>query len=94
MHLKLKALYFVQNILRPKPLLELCIKGVTIEQAKLLLADQLSRPCQIDKVVVKMGRGMSVIERCSAFSHNNCQDPVTNPGLRSEKQSLNQLSHE
>jgi hypothetical protein len=35
---------------------------------------------------------------CQVYQVSNhtpvCQDPVTNPGLRSEKQSLNQLSHE
>jgi hypothetical protein len=35
-----------------------------------------------------------IIETQSLERVWNCQDPVTNPGLRSEKQSLNQLSHE
>ena len=68
-HLKLKALYSVKNIiLRPKPQLELCLNGVTIdlvEEAELLditLDYQLSCSSHIDKVVVKMGRGMSVIK--------------------------------
>jgi hypothetical protein len=59
--------------LRLKPQLDLCIKGVTIEQveeAELLrgtLDGQLSWSSHIDKVVVKMGRGMSVIKICNAF---------------------------
>jgi hypothetical protein len=50
---------------------------VAIEQvveAKLLsitLDGQLSWSSHIDKVVVKMGRGMSVIIRCSEFFYTN-----------------------
>jgi hypothetical protein len=59
---KSNSIVFVsKHYVRPKPQLELCINGVTIEQveeAKLLgitLAGQLSWACHIDKVVVKMG---------------------------------------
>ena len=71
---KTESLVFVsKHSLRPKPQLELCTKGVTIEQveeAKLLgiiLDGQLSWASHIDKVIVKMGRGIAAIKRCSAF---------------------------
>ncbi|KAK6320212.1 hypothetical protein J4Q44_G00093190 [Coregonus suidteri] len=71
---KTKSIVFgSKHSVRPKPQLELWIKGVTIEQieeAKLLgiaLDGQLSWSSHVDKVVVKMGRGMSVIKIFSAF---------------------------
>jgi hypothetical protein len=59
--------------LRPKPQLELCIKGVAIEQVEeikligLTLDGQLSWSSHIVKVVVKLERGMSVIKRCAVW---------------------------
>ena len=61
-----------KHSLRPKPQLQLCIKGVTTEQvegAKFLgvkLDGQLSWSSYIDKVGVKIRKGMSVIFK-SAF---------------------------
>jgi hypothetical protein len=59
---KKKSIVFgSKRSLRPKPQLELCIKGVTIEQVEeaellgVILDGQLSWSSQIDKVVVKMG---------------------------------------
>ena len=63
----------LKHSLRPKPQLELCVKGVTIEQVEeaklpgLTLNGQLLWSSHIDKVAVKMGRGMSFLNRCSAF---------------------------
>ena len=71
---KTKSIVFgSKHSLRPKPQFELYIKGVTIEQVEepkflgITLDGQLSRASHIDNVFVKMGRGMSVIKRCSAF---------------------------
>ena len=68
-----------KHSVRPKPQLELCRKCVTIEQveeAKLLgrtLDGQLSWSSHIDKVVVKMGTGMSVIKSYAFFL---CKDEL------------------
>jgi hypothetical protein len=71
---KTKSIVFgSKHYLRPEPQLE----DVTIEQveeAKLLgmtLDGQLSWLSHIDKVVVKMGRGMSVIKDVLCLLHTN-----------------------
>ena len=72
-----------EHSLRPEPQLELCIKVVTIDQveeAKLLgitLDGQLSWSTHIDKVVMRMGRGISVINInftiCSGYINAACK---------------------
>ena len=61
------------NSLSSRPQLNLVMYGVGVEQVektKLLgvtLDCKLSRSKHIDSMVVKMGRGLSVTKRCSAF---------------------------
>lgn len=59
--------------LRTKPLLDLCIKNVTVKQAdkvKLLgviIDSKMSWDHQINKVVSKMGQSLAVVRRSSTF---------------------------
>ena len=71
---KTKSIVFGTNhSLNSRPLLNLVMNGVSVEQVeetKLLgitLDCKLSWSKHIDSMVVKMGRGLAIIKRCSAF---------------------------
>ena len=71
---KTKSIVFVtKHSLNPKPHLNIVINNVEIEQAEMTKLLGVTLDCKlllsknIDAVVAKMGRSLSIIKRCSAF---------------------------
>ena len=80
---KTKSLVFgTKHLLSNDPKLNLYIKGMAVEQVQktkllgIIVDSNLSWAQHIGKVVVKMGRGLSVIRRCSHFLPKNIMGNV------------------